>query len=69
MNNKKLKECKYCKNKTLLVEFLGKNPDTSAKLFSVRCLNGCTDYIYSFNPNTKEYIRTGNLNKVGKKIE
>ena len=63
MNNKKLKECKFCKNKTLEVEFLGKNPDTGAKLFSVICIVGCTDYIYSFNPITKEYMRTGNLNK------
>lgn len=63
MNDTKLKECKFCKNKTLLVEFLGKNPDTKAKLFSVTCKNGCTDYIYSFNPKTREYLRTGNLNK------
>lgn len=63
MNNKKVKVCKFCKDKTLEVEFLGKNPDTGAKLFSVVCGNGCTDYIYSFNPDTREYLRTGNLNK------
>lgn len=63
MKDQKLKVCKFCKNKTLFVEFLGKNPNTGAKLFSVKCLTGCTDYIYSFNNETKEYLRTGNLNK------
>lgn len=63
MNNKKLKECKFCKNKSLEIEFLGRNPDTGAKLFSVVCQKGCTDYIYSFNPETREYMRSGNLNQ------
>ena len=35
----------------------------------VDILEDTEDYIYSFNPNTKEYIRTGNLNNMGKKIE
>ena len=63
MNDKKLKTCKFCKNNTLDVEYLGTNPDDGNKLFSVVCYNGCTDYIYSFNPKTKFYMRTRNLNK------
>ena len=63
MNEPKLKICKYCKNKTLEVDYLGTNPDDGSKLFSVTCLTGCTDYIYSYNPTTKKYMRTGNLNR------
>ena len=63
MKDHKLKECKFCKNKTLDVEFLGSNPDNGDKLFSVVCYNGCTDYVYSFNPKTRAYMRTGNLSK------
>ena len=63
MSDQKLKECKHCGNNTLLVEFLGKNPLTGNRLFSVSCLTGCTDYVYSFNPKTREYMRTGNLNR------
>lgn len=66
MCDKKLKECKFCGNNTLLVEFLGKNPVTGNRLFSVICLCGCTDYVYSFNPKNKEYMRTGNLNNLKK---
>lgn len=63
MGEKKLKECKFCGNKTLLVDFLGKNPVTGNKLFSVECLTGCTDYVYSYNVETKEYNRTINMNR------
>ncbi len=69
MCDRKLKECKYCKNNTLLVDFLGINPETGNRLFSVSCLTGCTDYIYSFNPKTKEYFRTINMNRKVKKNE
>ena len=63
MTDRKLKLCKFCKNESLEVEYLGTNPDDGTKLFSVECLMGCTDYIYSFNPTTKKYMRTGNLNR------
>ena len=63
MKDHKLKMCKYCKNETLDVDYLGTNPDDGSKLFSVICLTGCTDYVYSYNPTTKKYMRTGNLNK------
>ena len=63
MGEKKLKECKFCGNNTLLVEFLGKNPVTNNRLFSVMCLTGCTDYVYSYNVQTKEYNRTINMNR------
>jgi len=58
MCDRPLKECKFCGNKTLLVDFLGIVPVTGAKLFSVTCLTGCTDYVYSYNAKTKEYYRT-----------
>lgn len=63
MCDEKLKECKFCGNNTLLVEYLGKNPETGNRLFSVSCLTGCTDYVYSFNSKTRKYMRTGNLNR------
>jgi len=63
MCERKLKECKFCKNNTLLVEFLGFNPKTGNRLFSVSCLTGCTDYVYSYNNTTKKYMRTINLNR------
>lgn len=56
------KLCKYCKEKAVEVEYLGKVPESGAKLFSSTCASCGYDFIYSFNPNTKEYIRTGNLN-------
>ena len=63
MCDHKLKECKFCKNNTLLIEFLGRNPVTGNRLFSVTCLTGCTDYVYSYNVKSKEYNRTINLNR------
>lgn len=66
MCEKKLKECKFCRNNTLLVEFLGFNPKTGNRLFSVVCIVGCTNYVYSFNSKTKKYMRTGNLDNLNK---
>jgi len=45
MKEKKLQTCKMCGHKTLDVSYLGKNPENGNKMFSVRCLLGCTDYI------------------------
>lgn len=58
-----MKECKHCHKKSLNVEYLGTNPDTNDKIFSVVCENGCTDYMYLYNKDTKFYVRTGNLNQ------
>lgn len=57
--NKKI--CKYCKEKDVLVEYLGKVPESGNKLFSSECASCGYDYIYSINSKTHEYMRTGNL--------
>ena len=58
------KLCKYCKNKSVTVEYLGKSPKTGNKLFSSIC-SGCGyEYIFMINPETNAYIRTGNINRV-----
>lgn len=63
----KEKKCKYCrKEKAVDVEYLGKVSENGNKLFSSICKFCNYEYIYIINPTTKEYIRTGNLNKKGK---